>query len=195
MVRTFLAVEPDEETRANLAEAVRTLREAAPRIRWSLPENLHLTLKFLGEVPPADLEDVFRAADAAAAATESFLLDIEGLRLFPDPRRPRVVSAGCAAGTRELTELAAAVETACAGAGFEPERRPFSPHITLGRIRQPGDAGGVAEGLEAYAEEGFGVVPVREVTVFMSELRRGGAVHSPMHRAPCRAEGKTGAAG
>jgi 2'-5' RNA ligase len=194
LVRTFIAVDLDGETRAGLAEAARDLRGAAPRIRWSAPETLHLTLKFLGDVPPPDLEDVFRAADEAAAATEAFLLDVEGLRLFPDPRRPRVVSAGCAAGTRELTELAAAVEGACAGAGFEPERRPFSPHITLGRIRQPRDAGGIAQALEAYEDAVFGVIPVREVTVFMSELRRGGAVHSPMHRAPCRA-GAGGAGG
>jgi len=186
MIRTFLGLEIDDDTRAALGRTLAALRPALPRIRWVHPENLHLTLKFLGDVAPADLGAVIAAADEAADSAAPFLLDIEELGCFPDVRRPRVVWAGAGAGAESCTALAAAVEEALAPLGYEPERKPHTPHITLGRIKDPRDAPGLDALLAGTDASAFGTVDVGEIVVFMSELRKGGARYTAMHRAPLR---------
>jgi len=184
MPRIFIALELGEETRRELARQTEELAVLCPRVRWVDSGTLHLTLKFIGEVPPHELPDLFGAVAGAAAPLEPFAIDICGLGVFPGWRAPKTVWAGAGDGAEEFADLAEAVDGACAGLGYPPETRLPTPHITLGRVRLPADAEGLAEAVESVGCEEYGVVDADAAVVFMSELRRGGPVYAPMFRAP-----------
>lgn len=181
MIRTFIAVELNPETRAALSLDIRVLSQKLPRIKWVDPANIHLTLKFLGDVKENDLDELFSALDEALAATSPFVIEVTGLGAFPNWRNPRVVWAGCGDGAAEASDLARLVDDACADLGYEPEKRPFNPHLTLGRVKLPADAHGLTEAVDRLDPPDYGFIDVDEVQVFMSELRRFGPVYSPMH--------------
>ena len=182
LIRTFIGLELDDSTRAALLRQVRRLREIAPRVKWVAPENLHLTLKFLGELPANDLQPVFTAVQEVVTAAEPFVVDLESLGCFPNERFPRVVWAGCGSGAEALVGLARRLEDACAALGYDREKRPFSPHLTLGRVRDPQDGRDLGPAVEADRDVAFGAIDVDEIVVFMSDLRRDGPVYSPMQR-------------
>ena len=183
MVRTFVAATVPDDVKDALFRAVRTLKNAAPRIRWTRPDSWHVTMKFLGDVPEPDLQPLFDAVAAVAGEAEPFVADVTGLGAFPHWRQPRTVWAGMGEGGDELTALGRSVQAVCGELGYPPDSKPFTPHITLGRIQLPGDAGGVSEAAATLADEPFGVMEVEEVVVYMSDLRRTGAVYAPMFRA------------
>lgn len=153
----------------------------APQVKWSLPDNLHLTLRFLGDIKENDLEELFDLLGDRVADLEPFALEVKGVGAFPNWRTPRVVWAGCGEGSEEATFLAQRVEETSIDLGYERERRPFRPHFTLGRVKQPADAWGL-EDVATETERAYGFVDVDEVVVYMSSLRRTGPVYSPMAR-------------
>ena len=112
-------------------------RHAIPegRVRWTRPDNFHLTLKFLGDVPEEVLEDVGAALRDPCAGHAPFEASLSGLGVFPSARRARVLWAGIGAGSEEVRALAADVDAALQPLGFGPEERPYVPHATLGRVR------------------------------------------------------------
>ena len=135
-MRLFFAIELHDELRGALHHAVAPLRATEPDIAWVRPEKLHLTMKFLGEVPEGGVETLARAAGAVAARHRPLELTLGGVGAFPNFRRARVVWMGVASEPR-LELLHHDLEVACGDAGFEVEGRPFRPHITLGRVRAP----------------------------------------------------------
>ncbi len=184
MVRTFIGVEIEAEVREALAAVVRRLRSTASAAKWVKAENLHITFKFLGDVAPSELEQVFTAARQAAADFSSFELEISGLGCFPNSRYPRVVWAGCSEGSECAAALAQRLEDGFAALGYEREKRPYSPHLTLARLRDPRDGRALAAALASEGAPRFGSTAVEEIVVFMSELRKSGPVYSPMCRIP-----------
>ena len=183
-MRTFVAVPVNDAVRGKLSGMLTLLSAAAPRVRWVRPENLHITLKFLGDVPPQDLDELFSALTDAITETAPFTLEVAGLGAFPRVSAPRVAWAGIGEGAEELSALAGKTETACAALGYEPEARPYRPHLTLGRARIPSDMADAAALLTKCAKDSFGVIDVDEAVVYMSELRKSGPVYSPMARIP-----------
>lgn len=133
-MRLFVAVFPPLEVRE---EAAGTARRLLPddRIRWSRPENIHLTLKFLGDVEEESLDDLRTVLESACAKHASFEARLAGLAAFPSARRARIVWAGVGAGSERLRSLAADVDADLSSLGFERETRPYEPHLTLGRVR------------------------------------------------------------
>ena len=182
MVRTFIAVEVSEKIRGRLSHDILQLKSRAPLVKWVIPDNLHLTLRFLGDVKENDLEELFDALREEVESLPPFALEIRGVGAFPNWRHPRVVWAGCGEGADEAVELAETVESLCVDLGYEKERRPFRPHLTLGRVKQPADALGLEEAVNGMEEKLFGYLDVDAVVVFMSSLRRAGPVYSPMAR-------------
>lgn len=182
MIRTFIAVEVAEKIRDKLAEEVRILHAGAPLVKWVKAENMHLTLRFLGDVKEDDLEELFDALAEEAAGISSFAMEIKGIGAFPNWRHPRVVWAGCGEGADEAADLGAAVEEVCVDLGYEREKRPFRPHLTLGRVKQPADARGLEGAVAGLEDKVFGYLDVDAVVVFMSSLRRNGPVYAPMAR-------------
>ncbi len=182
MIRTFIACEISPKLRERLGREMGRLREAAPLVAWVKPENVHLTLKFLGDVKEDDLGELFEELEAEAEGFGPFSLEVRGVGAFPNWRNPRVVWAGMGEGAEEAVRLAGLVEDLCVDLGYEAEHRPFRPHLTLGRVKIPAHG----HGLEGAAREmggiPFGHIDVDEVVVYMSSLRRTGPVYSPMAR-------------
>ena len=146
---------------------------------WVAPQNLHLTLKFLGGVEPDRLEAVAAALAAVAAAGPAFDLALQGVGAFPAPTRPRVIWAGVA-GSAEVAGLASRVDESMAPLGFVPEGRPFSAHVTLGRVRDPRRDPALAAALTLGAGREFGGFRVDEIALVRSDLSPRGARYTPL---------------
>jgi len=182
-LRLFVAIVPPPAVRDAAAEVLREMRGLAPEgVRWVPPENVHLTLKFLGNVEPGGVAEVFAAADRAAAGVAPFELGTRGVGAFPSWRRPRVVWLGLD-DSGPLARLASRVETAFAGIGFERETRGFSAHLTLGRVKRPGDFTALGAYADAHRDLSVGRWHVTRIAVMKSVLGREGATYEALHEA------------
>ena len=182
-MRIFVAINPTEAVRSRVKAAARPLREAGFPIRWVADENVHLTLKFLGEVPEKRLEDLYRAVDDAAEGVSSFDMNLKGFGAFPSLRRPSVVWAGIDLDPA-LAELQSRTEDALAKLSYPREDRRFHPHLTLGRAQKkarPSEFEGLAEAMERleYADN----FHVGSVDIMRSVLMPTGAVYDIIHSA------------
>ncbi|MDR2392443.1 MAG: RNA 2',3'-cyclic phosphodiesterase [Planctomycetota bacterium] len=180
MIRTFIAIEIPSGVRKELEKDLADLRRAAPRVKWSRGDNLHLTLAFLGNVPEKDMGELFDSLREDLAEMRPFALEISGIGVFPHWGCPRVVWAGCGEGSEDATQLGGTVKGICAALGYNPERRPFRPHITLGRVKLLEDASSLRETAKRFAGKSYGFMDADRVSVFMSQLRRTGPVYVPM---------------
>ena len=172
MSRLFAAI----DLPAGLRERLAALSRSVPGARGTKAEQVHLTLRFAGELAP-EPEGAFRAAlaDAAAGAAGPFRLTVRGVGAFPRRRDPRIVWAGVEP-SEDLTALHDRVQAAAVAAGLEAEDRRFRPHVTLARLRRP-EPRAVGAWLDEHAELREEPFTVEELTLFASELRRSGAVH------------------
>ena len=174
---------PTEEERARLAAASRALREGGYPVRWVPPENVHLTLKFLGEIEEDLLPELSAAVEESVAGTDPFDMALNGFGAFPSLRRPSVVWLGIEPNDT-LSALQEKLERALEGLGFPREDRPFRPHMTLGRTRKrarPPEFGGFAEAVKRL--EYRDTFRARAVDVMRSRLMPGGALYDVLHSA------------
>jgi 2'-5' RNA ligase len=184
-LRTFIAVELDRKIREELGQIQDLLRDrvAPGSIRWVRPEGVHLTLKFLGDTRLDKVEAVKAALAEAVAEARPFVVTVRGLGCFPNARRPRVVWVGLEEPTGALIRLRDAVEAQVAPLGFPTENRPFSPHLTLGRVQRRASNSEVREIGEVVAASSVGIVgEIRVTTVcyIKSDLKPSGAVYTTL---------------
>ncbi len=176
-MRLFLAIDLPAELRGELGRLQDKLRRACPGWRWTRPEGIHLTLRFLGEVAPEDDAPRRAAWRAVAAGSGPISFRVGGVGVFPAPARPRVLWVGVDAEPRErLAALADAFEEAARREGFAPETRPFRPHLTLARAardERPAAPPDTDTGI-------LGEVTAREVVLFRSELLPQGARYTKL---------------
>jgi 2'-5' RNA ligase len=137
LTRTFLALELPDIVRSTLRRRVERLARMIPEVRWVDPAALHVTLAFLGELDDAQLEAATESAATVASVHAPFALRLEGLGTFGSARSPRVIWVGLAGEKTQLMALQAAMADDLAARGFPREERPFSPHLTLARIKKP----------------------------------------------------------
>ena len=191
-VRTFIAIELDEAINAAIADLQGQLKAKVPResVRWVKPEGIHLTLKFLGNVPANRVEEIERALTQACVGFPAFSVSVGGLGCFPNPRRPRVVWVGVQEESGTLARLQKAIEDGLEKLGFAPEGREFHAHLTLGRTQQRASSGDVRR-LGQLVEEAdigqLGQMEARAVSLIKSDLRPTGAVYTQL--AAVRLEG------
>lgn len=177
-VRTFVAVEISSEIRTRAAQLMAKLNSTAAKVRWVEPHNLHLTLKFLGDVDLLEIPELCQAVTDAVADLPPFEIEARGAGVFPDLSNPRTVWLGIGRGTDEMVELHAAVERSLTGLGFRRDQRRFRPHLTIGRVRGAGPGNSeLAERVAEQADFSGGVASVEEVVVFSSELGREGPTY------------------
>lgn len=182
-MRLFVAINLPEDLRRSMWDAAVDLRSARYPIRWVRPESVHLTLKFLGEVPADREREISDAMRSATAGGKPFVLPVGGFGAFPDSRRPRVVWLGCEA-VPQLELLKHRVEQVMERQGFPLEGRPFRPHLTLGRVKRNARSTDFEGFAEALGESEFsGEMLVRSIDLMMSKLGRGGAIYQVRHSA------------
>lgn len=189
MLRLFVAVELTAGVRRALAAVQDGLRRQLPprAVRWTNPDHIHLTLKFLGDAPAEQVGAVGQALAAAAGGFAPFDFAVTGFGCFPNPRRANVLWAGVPDVPRPLAGLQRATDLQLSRLGFELEARPFSPHLTLGRVHKsisPQERERLAAVLTQTQVGALGIVPVSEVVLFQSDLRPDGPVYRALARVP-----------
>ncbi|WP_456475473.1 RNA 2',3'-cyclic phosphodiesterase [Candidatus Pyrohabitans sp.] len=175
-MRTFIAVDAHTDALPPLLEELSRINGVKP----VAPEALHITLKFLGEIPEARVEEVHSAMKRAFASSTSFNFSIKGVGAFPSARRARVVWAGVSEGSAELVELQLKLEKELLRLGFPPEKRAFVPHITLARVKMMHARREVARFIARHADDELGQVLASEVKLMKSTLTPKGAVYSAL---------------
>jgi len=182
LLRAFLAVELPGDVHQRLMAAKRELSRLGGAVRWVRDESLHVTVKFLGDVSAEALVDLRAALAGQFADTPPLAIAVSGLAVFPDARRPRVIVARIAADA--LAGVAAIVEGAAARLGVAPERRPFTAHVTLGRVRDRDGWAALGAAIGARGDERFGDGVCTELIAFRSDLRPGGALYTKLWSIP-----------
>ena len=176
MIRAFIAVEIGRAVAQRVVEVEDELRDVIPGIRWTAQSNSHLTLKFLGDIDEAQVEPVGAALERALSPFPRFTINAKGLGVFPDANRPRVLWVGVEG--EPLAALVEKVESTLASLGFEPEKRNFTPHLTIGRWRQLKRLNmNLTATLQKYQNHVFGTSAVEETILFQSILDPRGAVY------------------
>lgn len=178
-VRAFVAVTPDASVVAGVEAWRREVAAAVDRVRWAPPSQWHVTLRFLGETPLGLVDALVDHLARLAARIPSFPAALRGAGVFPPRGEPRVLWVGVEAG-EALRSLRDGVEAVVRGLGFPEEERPFSPHLTLARAGAGGSLAGVRPRLAGVRDRVWGRWEVRGFTLFRSELRPAGAIHSPL---------------
>lgn len=190
-MRLFVALEISSAVRASLAALMKELRalerpSSAKRMRWVRPENLHVTLKFIGEAAPEKLEAI-RAGLSAVHSAQPVELRFRGLGFFPNEKRPGVFWAGIEASPN-VAALAADVDLHLEKAEFPRESRPFTPHLTLARFEPSGIAPELRAALRESAARDFGLLRTAEFHLIESKLKPSGAEYTTLQSFPFAAE-------
>jgi 2'-5' RNA ligase len=187
-LRAFIAIELPGEILRLMEQVQARLKAAAPprSVRWVRVEGVHLTLKFLGQVPTSQVDAITRAMSAAAQGVAPFTVTVGEVGCFPSLKLPRVVWIGVSEPTGGLNSLQHAVEAAISPLGYPPEDRRFQPHLTLGRTARdapPDDVRRLGQVVAAANVGTLGQVAVSEIALIKSDLKPTGAVYSALQRA------------
>lgn len=184
VVRSFISVGLSTEMKDVLRSLEDKLKAGRHTfVKWVDPESVHLTLKFLGNIPQKDIVGMVATVSRIAGPLTGFSLKVEGLGSFPNWQRPQVVWVGIGGEVNRLVALQADIEEALSALGFPRETRRFSPHLTLGRLRERVSAEerrGFAEWVQSIQFEGGLTLDVREVKVMKSRLTPGGAIYNEL---------------
>jgi RNA 2',3'-cyclic 3'-phosphodiesterase len=187
-MRLFVAVFPPAEVARRLAVAARALAGgfSAKAVAWTQPEQIHLTLNFLGPVDQTGVAEIERAMEGACRRGESHLLQTRGLGCFPSPAKARVIWAGLGGALAALEGLKRALDENLARLGYAPDERPFHPHLTIGRVKQwtGGDRQHLAAALPRWREAEFGPWLVECVDLMESVLSPSGARYARLQSFP-----------
>jgi 2'-5' RNA ligase len=182
-VRSFVAIDLPGHVRMHLAGLQESLRHAGIAARWVRPAAIHLTLKFLGEVPAAQLESIGRGLAAAAEDVPAFSLAAFGLGVFPGVRGARVIWAGLQGELERLRQLQQGIEQQLAAAGIAREPRPFQAHLTLGRFGRSPQPRPLVCALAEFSRHGSDPFDITHVALFRSQLGAAGATYSILAQA------------
>lgn len=178
-IRAFVALRLSAEVIEALTEFVTKISRLGARVSWVKPANFHLTLRFLGDqVDIEKIETLKGKLSVVAAETKPFAIAARGVGAFPDWHNARVVWVGLE--SPELMTLAGRVEASAVSAGFEPERRPFAPHLTVGRVRGFHRWRDTARALREWAEYDFGISSIDSMTLYRSILAPEGSIYQAL---------------
>ncbi len=178
MIRSFLAIELPKLILKKIEEVQRDLRSTRADVRWVNPEKIHLTLKFFGNIEESRIDPIFKSIEEPIRNTPPYSIEVKGVGAFPHLKNPRVIWMGLVDGKAILTSFQKQIETQLEKIGFQPEDRPFHPHLTLGRMKSSRGKEEMVGRMEKHREEEFGDFPVERVILFKSDLTPSGPVYT-----------------
>ena len=180
-MRIFIAVELPSDVKNQIARMQAELKKVPAQVSWTKAENVHLTLKFLGEIEEKQLQPVTQAARAGCKGIKKFKISLKGVGGFPNLRQPRVIWIGTQNGAEELISLQAKIDTELDKAGFPKEEKKFRPHFTLGRVRVPKNIEKLAQALGSteFQTADFDIL---HLNVMKSQLSPGGSIYTVLER-------------
>jgi 2'-5' RNA ligase len=182
LIRAFIAVELPEDLKKELSEMEAQLKKASPPVvKWVDPNSIHVTLKFLGEISEDSIEELMLAIEESAQGTLPFQLEVRGLGAFPNLERPQVLWVGVKGELEKIIQLQKSIESNTEQLGFPRESRVFSPHLTLGRVRdeaRPNERQRLGKLLADTTFTTLHNIDVGAVNLMKSQLTPGGAIYS-----------------
>jgi 2'-5' RNA ligase len=184
MIRAFLAIDLPASLRPVLSWAQDELKKSGADVKWVPVGNIHITLKFFGNITEVQVADISEGVTAIAAGQEPFSLTVMNAGAFPSPKNPRVVWLGVGGDLEIMRDFHRRLETAFAALGFPPEDRPFSPHLTLGRVKSPSGRAALTRCLAHLPSPDCAPFPVSETVLFRSNLSPQGATYLPLKVIP-----------
>ncbi|MFC1511768.1 RNA 2',3'-cyclic phosphodiesterase [Candidatus Latescibacterota bacterium] len=179
-MRTFIAVELPDNIRRTIAGYIELLRGVIPQVKWVAPENLHLTMKFLGEVPEKRLDSIKECASQVVEGFSPFTVELEHVGFFPNSHHPQVIWIGSSDGVDQLLELYQKFEDCLESSGFDRDAKTFSPHLTVGQVKRHARVT-IPPGIPEFEGETF---EVNGISVIMSTLTPQGPLYTTLLEAP-----------
>lgn len=178
MIRSFIAIEINQKTRENIGEWIVKLCKTEADVKWVEPENLHVTLKFLGYIKDEEVVDISKAIKESVQDICPFSLSIEGLGAFPDLKRPNVVFVNIKEADKNLATLHTRLDERLSSFGIKRENRRYEPHLTIGRVRSRKNTNLLTHEIESNKAIFFGQELVESIALMMSELSPEGPRYS-----------------
>lgn len=182
-MRTFIAVEISDEQKNSLDQIEAHLKYAGADVKWVEKSNIHLTLKFLGEVSDEKLKEIQNILNVIADNAKPFEASLKDIGAFPKIDYPRVVWVGLDKGAEELKRLAEEIDERLSKIGFTKETRPFAAHLTVGRVRSPKNKQALKEKMLSYSFPSIPSARVDRVILFKSTLTPKGSIYTKIHEA------------
>lgn len=179
-MRCFISIAIPEDIKKGMSAIQDRLRKSGADVSWTKPDGMHLTLKFLGEIEEKRVAKIETALNIACAGINSFSLDLSGIGVFPDIRRPRVVWIGLNENGNSLTKMQRGIENQLEEIGFPIEKRRFTPHITLGRVRSNKNLSQLLSIMDEEKNSEIGSFSVSNIHLMKSDLRSEGAVYTEL---------------
>jgi 2'-5' RNA ligase len=184
-IRAFLAIDPPQEIFSEIIKIQERLRkDLQGDIRWVRPEGIHLTLKFFGYIYDSDVANISDVVKNSVANMKALALNVRSLGAFPSVNRARVLWLGIDGDTDPLINLQIEIDQGLESFGFKKEDRPFRPHLTLARVKEPKGLIGLAETVEKKDDYVAGSFSVLGLTLFKSDLKPAGAIYTKLAHFP-----------
>lgn len=187
-IRAFIALEISPEIRSALTNLKERLRKgfqfSGVSPKWVDSDNIHLTLKFLGDISPDDVEKVEKVMISSSRGMAPIHYTVRGLGVFPAEWKPRVLWTGVKSGSKEISRLQQELEFNLCRAGFVPEDHPFSPHLTLARFKSNKGIHGLMDVIHSHGRIYCGESVMDHLTLFKSDLQPGGPVYTALKKVP-----------
>ena len=187
MIRSFIAIDLPEETRKALTGIQEQLKQSRAGVRWVRANSIHLTLKFLGDLHPDQVDDIAAVTTQAVRNEPLLTLRAAGLSAFPSQRNPRVIWVGIEGEVKRLTHIQTRLEHDLVPLGFAREQRGFRAHLTLGRVKDKRNRQALTEAMIKLETVEFDSFDVTEIILYKSDLRPTGAIYTKLHRMPLAA--------
>lgn len=182
MIRSFVAIELPQETRNKLVIIQEKIKQSQVKVRWVNPKGIHLTLKFLGNVHPDQIDEIAAVASQVIREESVLSLCAADLGAFPNLRNPKVIWVGIKGDLERLARIQARLEEELVPLGFAREQRGFRPHLTLGRVKDRRNRQALIDAIAALESPEFNSFDVAEIILYKSDLKPTGAIYTKLHR-------------
>ncbi len=180
MLRSFLAIELPTDILQRIREVQEELKSSKADVRWVSPENIHLTLKFFGNIEESQIDSIIKTIEQPVRATVPISIGVRGMGAFPSLKNPRVIWVGLTEEGNALISFQKRLDEGLWKIGFQPEDRPFHPHLTVGRLRSNRGKDELIRGVERFRGEGFGSFLVERIVLFKSDLTPKGPIYTAL---------------